>query len=653
LEDAVVYPLLRWIPALPLIGFLINGLGARSDLSAWQTRRVHWVACLAPFGALLISVLAFLKLHGLPVEERHLTDTVFTWIASGGFTANLTFSVDPLSSVMTLVVTGVGFLIHVYSVGYMHGDRSYARYFAYLNLFTAMMLVLVLGDNLLLMFLGWEGVGLCSYFLIGFWYEDPEKAAAGMKAFVVNRIGDFGFLLGIFLLFWSLGQQGIWTIDFSVIQEHVHLLSPAIVTAVCLLLFLGAMGKSAQIPLYVWLPDAMAGPTPVSALIHAATMVTAGVYMVARMNFLYITSDFAMEWVTWVGAITAVFAATIGICQRDIKKILAYSTVSQLGYMFVAVGLGAYAAGIFHLMTHAFFKALLFMGAGSVMHAMGNETDIFKMGALRKKMPWTFWTFLIATLAICGYPPLSGFFSKDEILWQAYSSHEHGSLALWLMLWLGAGITAFYMFRLVFVTFFGSPRDAHLHDHAHESPAVMTVPLALLAVGALSVGFLGIPDSWNLAHNLFEAFLEPVVGRPSHVAHGEHAILLEMFFVCLSILAAVTGTVLAYWMYRKNESIPERLAQRFPRLFDLVYNKYYVDEIYDFLFVTPIRRASHVILWKLVDAGLVDNGLVNGTGRFFRASARWLRRIQAGDVQSYAVGMAVGILAVIGFLLLK
>jgi NADH-quinone oxidoreductase subunit L len=653
LEDAVVFPLLRWIPALPLIGFLINGLGSRANLSSLQTRRVHWVACLAPLGSLVVSGLAFLKLRELPGEHRMLADTLFTWISSGGFTAQMAFRLDPLSSVMTLVVTGIGFLIHVYSVGYMHGDRSYARYFAYLNLFTAMMLVLVTGGNLLLLFLGWEGVGLCSYFLIGFWYEDPEKAAAGMKAFVVNRIGDFGFLLGIFLLFWSLGQHGIWTIDFSEIRAHANLLSPGVVTAICLLLFLGAMGKSAQLPLYVWLPDAMAGPTPVSALIHAATMVTAGVYMVARMHFLYITSDFAMQWVTWVGALTAVFAATIGICQRDIKKILAYSTVSQLGYMFVAVGLGAYAAGIFHLMTHAFFKALLFLGAGSVMHAMGNETDIFKMGALRKKMPWTFWTFLIATLAICGFPPLSGFFSKDEILWQAYSSHDHGSLALWLLLWTGAGITAFYMFRLVFLTFFGEPRDPHLHDHAHESPPAMTVPLVLLAAGALSVGFLGIPESWNLAHNLFEGFLEPVVGRPAHAAHGEHAIFVELGFVALSILAATAGTLLAAWMYLKNRSVPERLARTFPRVFDLLVHKYYVDEIYDFLFVSPIRRFSHTVLWKLLDAGLVDDGLVNGTGRFFRACALRLRRLQAGDVQSYALGMAVGILAMIGFLLLK
>ena len=648
MEQAIVFPYLRWIPALPLIGFLINGLLSRVDLSKAQTQRVHWVACLAPFGAFLISVNGFVKLLGLHAEERMLVDHVFTWIAAGDFSAGLTFGMDPLSAVMCLVVSGVGFLIHVYSVGYMHGDRSYARYFAYLNLFTAAMLVLVLGGNLLLLFLGWEGVGLCSYFLIGFWYEDPEKAFAGMKAFVVNRIGDFGFLLGIFLLFWSLGARGVWTIDFGVIRENVHLLSPAIITTICLLLFLGAMGKSAQIPLYVWLPDAMAGPTPVSALIHAATMVTAGVYMVARMNFLYGASAFAMHWVAWVGALTALFAATIGICQNDIKRILAYSTLSQLGYMVLAVGLAGATAGMFHLMTHAFFKALLFLGAGSVMHAMGNETDIRKMGSLRKKMPWTFWTFLVATLAIAGFPPFSGFFSKDEILWQAYASH-HGSVGLWLVLWLGALVTSFYMFRLVFLTFFGKPRDEHLYDHAHESPAVMTIPLAILAVGAAVAGFVGIPSSWGF-RNLFEEFLEPVVGGMPH-AHVSHAV--ELTFVGLSVLVGVVGLVLAWWLYLRSRDLPERIARAYPRLYDLVYNKYYVDEMYDAIFVRPIRILSERFLWRIVDAGWVDDGMVNGTARFFRRSAQSLRRLQVGDVQAYALAMVVGILALVGFFLLQ
>ncbi len=649
MEEAVVFPYIRWIPFLPLIGFLINGLGARADLGPAGTRRVHWVACLAPFGSLLISILALVRLAHLPAEARLLTDPVFTWISAGDFTAGLTFSIDPLSSVMTLVVTGVGFLIHVYSVGYMHGDRGYSRYFAYLNLFTAMMLILVLGNNLLLLFLGWEGVGLCSYFLIGFWYEDPEKAYAGLKAFVVNRIGDFGFLLGIFLLFWGLGRNGVWTIDFGTIQEHVGLLSPTIITAICLLLFLGAMGKSAQIPLYVWLPDAMAGPTPVSALIHAATMVTAGVYMVARMHFLFIASDFAMLWVSWIGAITALFAATIGVCQNDIKKVLAYSTVSQLGYMFVGVGVGAYAAGIHHLVTHAFFKALLFLGAGSVMHAMGNETDIQKMGGLRKKMPWTFWTFIIATLAITGFPPLSGFFSKDEIMWQAYSS-PYGSTALWAVLWVGAALTSFYMFRLVFLTFFGEPRDHHLYDHAHESPAVMTIPLALLAVGSAVTGFLGVPPSWGVTH-VFEYFFHPVFGGLPHGEHASHA--AEWTLLGLSMAVAVAGLLAAWWLYLRSKEAPGILARKYARLYDLVYNKYYVDEIYDALFVRPIRAASERLLWKIFDAGFIDNGLVNGTARFFQRSALSLRRIQVGDVQSYAFAMVVGILAIIGFLLLQ
>lgn len=651
MEEATVFTFLRWIPALPLAGFLLNIFGARTETAGHgKAARVHWIACLAPFGSFLVALWAFAKLLALEPEARRLTDTVFTWISSGDFSAALRFSMDPLSAVMTLVVTGVGFLIHVYSVGYMHGDRGYARYFAYLNLFMAMMLLLVLGDNLLLLFLGWEGVGLCSYFLIGFWYEDPEKAYAGLKAFVVNRIGDFGFLLGIFLLFWTLGQHGIWTIDFSVIRQHVHLLGPTVITAICLLLFMGAMGKSAQFPLYVWLPDAMAGPTPVSALIHAATMVTAGVYMVARMNFLYAASDFACQWVAWFGAFTALFAATIGICQNDIKKVLAYSTVSQLGYMFVGVGVGAYAAGIFHLMTHAFFKALLFLGAGSVMHAVGGETDIQKMGGLRSKMPWTFWTFVIATLAIAGFPPFSGFFSKDEILWMAFSS-AHGSPALWAVLWVGAAVTSFYMFRLVFLTFFDKPRDHHLHEHAHESPAVMTVPLALLAVGAATAGFVGIPESWGLGHNLFETWLEPVFGKPHHGAHFSHA--TELLFVVLSVAAGAGGLLLAWIFYLRSKDLPVRAAQAFPALYRLLYNKYYVDEIYDFLFVRPIRTISEKVLWNLMDAGFVDNGLVNGTARFFQGAARALRRLQVGDVQSYGFAMILGVLAIVGFLLFK
>ena len=650
LEETTFFGYLRWIPALPLIGFLINIFSARGETGHGRASKVHWIACLAPFGSFLIALLSFSRLLELAPEARRLTDTVFTWIAAGDFTANLSFSMDPLSAVMTLVVTGVGFLIHVYSVGYMHGDRAYARYFAYLNLFMAMMLLLVLGDNLLLLFLGWEGVGLCSYFLIGFWYEDPEKAYAGLKAFVVNRIGDFGFLLGIFLLFWSLGQKGIWTIDFHTIQAHASLLSPTVITAICLLLFMGAMGKSAQFPLHVWLPDAMAGPTPVSALIHAATMVTAGVYMVARMHFLYVTSDFAMQWVAWFGAFTALFAATIGICQNDIKKVLAYSTVSQLGYMFVGVGVGAYAAGIFHLMTHAFFKALLFLGAGSVMHAVSGETNIQKMGGLRSKMPWTFGTFLIATLAIAGFPPFSGFFSKDEILWQAYAS-GHGSTALWAVLWIGAAITSFYMFRLTFLTFFTKPRDHHLHDHAHESPSVMTIPLALLAVGAAVAGFLGIPDSWGLGHNLFEGFLEPVFGKPHHGGHFSHS--TEALFVGLSVAAGLAGLILAWVFYVRSRDIPVRLARSFPLVYRILLNKYYVDEIYDFLFVRPIRVLSEKIFWKILDAGIVDDGMVNGTARFFQGAARLLRRIQAGDVQSYGFAMIVGVLAIVGFMLLQ
>ena len=653
MEHAVLFPYIRWIPALPLIGFLINGLGGGLNHSAATHKRIHYVACLAPFGSFLVSLLALKWLLDLPPELRLLKDTVSPWIFSGDFSAKLSFAIDPLSCVMTLVVTGVGFLIHVYSVGYMHGDRGYGRYFAYLNLFTAMMLVLVTGDNVLLLFLGWEGVGLCSYLLIGFWYEDPEKAYAGLKAFVVNRIGDFGFLLGLLLLFWSLGQKGVWTIEFAEIRGHVHLLGPGVITAVCLLLFMGAMGKSAQFPLYVWLPDAMAGPTPVSALIHAATMVTAGVYMVARMNFLFAESAFAMHWVAWFGAFTALFAATIGVCQNDIKKVLAYSTVSQLGYMFVGVGVGAYAAGIFHLMTHAFFKALLFLGAGSVMHAMGGETDIQKMGALRTKMPRTFWTFMIATLAICGIPPFSGFFSKDEILWKALSSPV-GSTGLWLTLWVGAGVTSFYMFRLVFLTFFGEPRDEHLASHAHESPPVMTVPLILLAIGAALAGFLGVPESWGLGHNLFERFLEPVVGGHAAAAgEAAHSHALEFVMMALSVGIAGFGLLLALVLYVAKKDLPIRIARAFPAVYRLVLNKYYVDEIYDAVFVRPIRRASERVLWKVVDVICIDDGLVNGTARVTAWASALLRRIQTGDLQGYAFAMTAGILAILGYLLLR
>ena len=457
MDHPVLVQYLRWIVALPLIGAVTNGLFGALIQERFGKRAVHTIACVPVIIAFLIAVRAFFHLVGLDPHDRMLLDHVWTWIHVGSLKAEVAFLVDPLSAIMILVITGVGGLIHIYSIGYMHEEKSYWRFFALLNLFTFAMLVLVLGDNLLLMFVGWEGVGLCSYALIGFWFTKWENASAGSKAFIVNRIGDFGFVLGLFLLFWSLADLGHATITFRELAHHAHslegytFLGMSAVTLITLFFFIGATGKSAQIPLYVWLPDAMAGPTPVSALIHAATMVTAGVYMIGRMNFLYSMAPTTLHVVAWVGALTALFAATIGLVQNDIKKVLAYSTVSQLGYMFLAMGVGAYAAGIFHLMTHAFFKACLFLGSGSVIHAMSDEQDMRKMGGLKEWMPRTHLTFLISTVAIAGIPPLSGFFSKDEILWKAFSS-EHGSVWLWLIGFIAAGMTA-----LLYV----SPR---LHD---------------------------------------------------------------------------------------------------------------------------------------------------------------------------------------------
>ncbi|MGH8005531.1 MAG: NADH-quinone oxidoreductase subunit L, partial [Candidatus Binatia bacterium] len=510
-------------------------------------------------------------------------------------------------------------------------DEDVARYFAYLNLFTAAMLLLVLGENLLLLFVGWEGVGLCSYLLIGFWYSDEEKASAGKKAFIVNRIGDAGFLLGLFLLFWSLGEQGVWTLSFSEVQAYAAKLPVATVTAVCLLLFVGAMGKSAQIPLYVWLPDAMAGPTPVSALIHAATMVTAGVYMIARLNFLYSLSATALTVVAVVGAVTALFAATIALVQTDIKKVLAYSTVSQLGYMFLGLGVGAYGAGVFHLMTHAFFKALLFLGAGSVIHGMSGEQDIEKMGGLKDKMPTTYGTFAVACLAIAGFPGLAGFFSKDLILEEAFAS-SHGSALLWLIGTIGAGLTAFYMFRLLFMTFWGETRASHeVAHHIHESPTSMTMPLVVLAVLSLIGGY------FTLLH-----FLSPVFG--AH--HEAHVSFLVKYLPTLVSLGSIG---LAYQMYVKDPGMPARIARQFAGVHRLLVNKYYVDELYDAVVVRPVMAGSNW-LWQVWDTLVIDR-LVNGTARTVEANGSWLRLWQTGNVQSYALSFLLGATVILGYYL--
>ena len=505
------------IPLFPAIGFTLNGLFGRR----LGRKAVSWVGPSAIGLAFLTSILIFLELIRRPPSERLFEKVLFDWVVSGSFQTVIGYQIDPLSILMALVVTGVSFFIHIYSVGYMHDDSGYIRYFAYLNLFVFMMLNLILANNFLLMFVGWEGVGLCSYLLIGFWFEKDSASNAGKKAFVVNRVGDFGFILGMFLLFTSLGKHGIWTLDFTEVFSNAAKLDSTTVTAITILFFVGACGKSAQIPLYVWLPDAMEGPTPVSSLIHAATMVTAGVYMVARCNVLYSMAPLSMAIVAIVGVVTAIYTASIGFCQNDIKKVLAYSTISQLGYMFLGVGVGAYSAGIFHLMTHAFFKGLLFLGAGSVMHAMSGELDMRKMGALRKKIPVTFWTFFIATLAIAGVPGLSGFFSKDEILWQAFSS-SHGHFLLWLVAAVAAGMTAFYMFRALFMTFFGESRvDPHVAHHIHESPRMMTVPLMILAILSIIGGYVGVPHVLGGANHIHE-FLAPVVGgvEPSKAHAG-------------------------------------------------------------------------------------------------------------------------------------
>lgn len=634
------------IPVFPALGFAINGLlGNRLPKSI-----VSVVGCLSVFLSFLVSVLIFVEFLKLSPESRIFEKNIFDWIVSGEFSVKVGFMIDPLSIVMCLVVTGVGFLIHVYSVGYMHDDPGYSRYFTYLNLFVFMMLILVTGNNVLLMFVGWEGVGLCSYLLIGFWYEKDSASNAGKKAFIVNRIGDYGFLLGIFLLFVSLGKEGVWTLNFRELEESVWLLDPSLVALITLLFFVGATGKSAQIPLYVWLPDAMEGPTPVSALIHAATMVTAGVYMIARLNFLYSMAPETMFIVALIGALTAMFAASIGFAQYDIKRVLAYSTISQLGYMFVGVGVGAYAAGIFHLMTHAFFKALLFLGAGSVMHALSGELDMRRMGGLKRYMPVTHKTFLVACLAIAGIPGFSGFFSKDEILWKAFTSPV-GGIFIYVIALITAFMTAFYMFRLLFNTFYGSERmDEHVKHHVHESPKIMTIPLVILAILSVVGGYVGIPHVLGGGAN-FEKFLEPVFEASKLPENGHGSEALELGLMALSVVAALLGIYLAYVYYLKNPRLSEEFAKRHRTLYETVHNKYFVDEIYGFLFVNNLLRIGR-FLRVIIDEGIID-GIVNGVGYFLRGLGSLFRFLQSGYVQAYAVSVIIGAIVVTGYLLIK
>jgi len=600
------------IPLFPLIGFLLNGLfGKRLSKSAVNVIGIGSIAVSFVYVVIVLS-----RLYPLDAAR---SEHYFTWIQSGFLQVGFDLTVDRLTAVMLLIVTGVGLLIHIYAAGYMEHEGGYYRFFSYFNLFVFFMLLLVLASNLLLMFVGWEGVGLCSYLLVGFYFTEDFAGKAANKAFIVNRIGDFGFSLGIFLIVVTFK-----TLDFGKIAASVATMpveaAAGTLTAITLLLFVGATGKSAQLPLYVWLPDAMAAPTPVSALIHAATMVTAGVYMIARVSFLYSHAPLAMQVVAVIGLATAVFAATIGITQNDIKRVFAYSTVSQLGYMFLGVGIGAYSAGIFHLMTHAFFKALLFLGAGSVIHGLGGEQDLRHMGGLRKAMPITFITLGIASLAISGFPGFSGFYSKDAILSAAYTH------APW-MFWVGAftaGMTAFYVFRAYFLAFFGTYRG---HQHAHESPLSMTLPLIVLAILAAFGGFLNVP-----------AWLSPLFPLAEH----ENATAMV-----ISAAFGIGGIVLAVVLYVVRPSLAESLKTRAGSFYTLVLNKYYVDEFYSAAVVKPLESLSRVVLWKGVDKAVIDTSLVNGSGRVVRGWGALLRQLQSGSIRNYATWVLAGSLLVI------
>jgi NADH-quinone oxidoreductase subunit L len=699
--------MLLLIPLFPFLGFLVNaGLGRRLGKAASGA-----VACGAMAGSFAVSLAAVWRLVGLPGESRAIVSHVFTWISSGDFTAAFTLRVDPLASVMILIVTGIGLLIHIYSTAYMHDrDSEVARYFSYLNLFAAFMLVLVLGANFLVMFVGWEGVGLCSYLLIGFWYQKKSASDAGKKAFIVNRIGDFGFILGVLLLFVHFG-----TVDFQEVARAAAAVSPettfGTVSLITLLLFVGATGKSAQIPLYIWLPDAMEGPTPVSALIHAATMVTAGVYMIGRNAVLFSHAPETLAIVAVIGVATALLAGTIGLVQNDIKRVLAYSTVSQLGYMFLAMGVGAYSAGIFHLYTHAFFKALLFLGAGAVIHALAGEQDLRRMGGLKRDLPITYWTFLVGALAIAGVPGLSGFFSKDEIL---YRTFERGHIVLWAVGLVTSLLTAIYMFRVVFLAFHGDraeqappgaplhpaplhdapvhPAPVHpaplhdaplhpaplhpapLHDapvhpaplhpapfapyaaaqggthdggRLHDAPPAMALALIVLAIGSAAAGYVGLPAVLG-GSNRFERFLEPSFGV--HAAEEASSHGPEALLMLVSSAVAAAGIGVAVYFFLKNRRAADRMADRFAGVRELLLNKYYVDEVYEAAIVQPIRIASDEALWKVVDMRLID-GAVNGVGDTVGGGSEVLRRVQNGSVRTYAASLLFGVVLILGYYL--
>jgi len=669
------------IPLFPLLGFAINAsMGRRLPKTV-----SGGLASLVMLASFAVSVAVVWQVANLAPAQRAIEQTLYTWIASGDFVLDLTLRVDPLASVMILVITGIGSLIHIYSTAYMHEESGpeYARYFSYLNLFAAFMLVLVLGANFLVLFIGWEGVGLCSYLLIGFWFEKRSAADAGKKAFVVNRIGDYAFILGTLLLFVRFG-----TLDFQRIASAVAPLGTeptfGVLSVGTLLLFIGATGKSAQIPLYVWLPDAMEGPTPVSALIHAATMVTAGVYMIGRNAVLFSHAPETMAVVAVIGAATALMAGTIGLVQNDIKRVLAYSTVSQLGYMFLAMGVGAFGAGIFHLYTHAFFKACLFLGSGAVIHALHGEQDIRNMGGLKAGLPITYWTFLIGSLAIAGVPLLAGFFSKDEILFDTFA---RGHVILWTVGILTSLLTATYMFRLVFLTFHGDRRHdapapqhpeeeepaaapAHGHGHGnghlHDAPPAMALALVVLALGSVLAGYIGVPHALG-GSNALGAWLAPSfaarsattladravgeVGEPGAGGAGEAGGEgLELSLMVVSSIVALVGIGLAAFIWLRRREIADKAAASFPGLYRLLLNKYYVDEVYDATIVQPIRIVSQEGLWRGIDVNVID-GAVNGTASIVDGSASLLRRLQSGSVRTYAGSLLVGVVLILGYYL--
>ena len=647
------------IPLLPFVGFLVNAcLGRRLSKPV-----SGGIACAAIAASFVVSLAAVWQLLRLEPATRVITQQLLTWITSGDFSVAWSLRLDPLASVMILVVSGIGSLIHLYSTAYMHEetDSEFARYFSYLNLFAAFMLVLVLGSNFLVMFVGWEGVGLCSYLLIGFWYQKKSATDAGMKAFIVNRIGDFGFVLGVLLIFVRFG-----TLDFQEIARALAPFAPEMtfgtISTITLLLFVGATGKSAQIPLFVWLPDAMEGPTPVSALIHAATMVTAGVYMIGRNAVLFSHAPQTLTIVAIIGTATALMAGTIGLVQNDIKRVLAYSTVSQLGYMFLAMGVGAYAAGIFHLYTHAFFKALLFLGSGAVIHALAGEQDLRRMGGLKKDLPITYWTFLIGSLAIAGVPGLAGFFSKDEILFRTYAG---GHTLLWTIGLLTSLLTAVYMFRLVFLAFHGpaGPRShadteasfgaaSHPHGtHLHDAPPAMAIALVVLAIGSVLAGYAGLGGR-------FERYLEPsfqvgegapAVGVPQEQeAAAESG--LEITLMAVSSIVAVAGIGLAVYFFLKKRQAADRIARQFAGVHHILERKYYVDEIYDAAIVQPVRIVSTEGLWKMLDVRVID-GAVNGVGDLVQGGSELMRRLQTGSVRAYAASLFLGVVMVLGYYL--